>query len=61
LVEQGEGKAMKDIGTSMKKYKDKAKDKSLTFGKANGGETNPYAVVINTNNLMPNFILIKRV
>ncbi|EGG06324.1 uncharacterized protein MELLADRAFT_106841 [Melampsora larici-populina 98AG31] len=43
FVERLEKEPIKDIGTFMKKYKDKAKDKSLTFGEANGGEVNPYA------------------
>ncbi|EGG09047.1 uncharacterized protein MELLADRAFT_104291 [Melampsora larici-populina 98AG31] len=43
FVERMDKEPIKDIGTFMKKYEDKAKDKSLNFGEANGGETNPYA------------------
>ncbi|EGF98535.1 uncharacterized protein MELLADRAFT_113472 [Melampsora larici-populina 98AG31] len=43
FVEREEKEPIKDIGTFMKKYEDKAKNKSLNFGKANRGETNPYA------------------
>ncbi|EGG01257.1 uncharacterized protein MELLADRAFT_111047 [Melampsora larici-populina 98AG31] len=42
FVERIEKEPIKDIGTFMKRYEDKAKDKSLSFGEANGGETNPY-------------------
>jgi hypothetical protein len=43
FVEREDKKPLKDIGTFMKKYKEKAKDKSLNFGETNGGESNPYA------------------
>ncbi|EGG06985.1 uncharacterized protein MELLADRAFT_106258 [Melampsora larici-populina 98AG31] len=43
FIERLNKEPIKDIGTFMKKYEDKAKDKSLNFGEANGGETNPYA------------------
>ncbi|EGG05442.1 uncharacterized protein MELLADRAFT_64172 [Melampsora larici-populina 98AG31] len=43
FVEREDRHPIKDIGTFMKKYKEKAKDKSLNFGETNGGEANPYA------------------
>ncbi|EGG08792.1 uncharacterized protein MELLADRAFT_104628 [Melampsora larici-populina 98AG31] len=43
FVEREDKHPIKDIGSFMKKYEEKAKDKSLNFGETNGGESNPYA------------------
>ncbi|KAH9821016.1 hypothetical protein DFH28DRAFT_1079146 [Melampsora americana] len=43
FVKRGPKMKMKDIGTLMVKYENQAQDKSLRAGKANGGDTNPYA------------------
>ncbi|EGG13110.1 uncharacterized protein MELLADRAFT_101163 [Melampsora larici-populina 98AG31] len=43
FVKRGDNGLMKDIGIHVQKYENQAKEKSLRFGEANGGDANPHA------------------